>query len=176
MKKCICLILSLTIISGCAISSLEEISERAAEDVVANDKTPSMHAMRNANQSIEDARDEINDWIRFNFKKAFAYKSKGNNEMALFHYHAARHTMRDSTSPVSNDENGNPAIIATSKPPAHNVPSKHVWRDKVDEDAKMMFDNNYVPSGDLLRMYGIDTENGPINRPNQLPRPNIVKR
>ena len=37
-----------------------------------------------------------------------------------------------------------------------------------------MFDTGVLPQGDLLRMYGIDGESGPQERPNQLPRP-VVK-
>jgi hypothetical protein len=36
-----------------------------------------------------------------------------------------------------------------------------------------MFDKQIVPAGDLLRMYGIDTDTGPRDRPNQLPRPKL---
>jgi len=157
-------------------AALKASIERRVEQSVADDSSPFMHAMREPEASAKSARLKINAWIRYNFQQAYEYKSKGDIENALFHYLMARHALRDSTSPTSNDEHGDPAILAAKQVVEHKALSTHSWRDKVDEDTQLMFDHNVVPAGDLLGMYGIDTEKGPVDRPNQAARPVIVKK
>ena len=145
--------------------------EGRVEDAVREMNAPFTHAMRSAEETPEDARMKINAWIRFNYQKAFAYKAQDNAEDALFHYLLARHALRDATLPAANDAGGNPALFGRTL--EHRPAAKHDWRDKVDRDTRAMFDMNYVPKGDLLRMYGIDSPAGPVDRPNQLPRPDL---
>jgi hypothetical protein len=150
--------------------------EKRVEATVRDETRPYMHARRSPSENAEAARMKIGAWIRYNFENAFAYKSKGDIETALFHFFMARHALRDSALPAANDEQGNPAIADANHVIEHKESPSHSWRDKIDEDTQAMFDSNSVPAGDLLRMYGIDSEKGPVDRPNQVPRPDIRKK
>ena len=136
---------------------------------------PMVHSLRSTKQTPDQARMEINAWIRFNMKIAFEHKAKGDMKNARFYFYTAMHTLHDSTSKFTNDKEGNPAVMDGSLVPVHVKQANSTWRDRISDDMEFMFENEYFPAGDLLRMYGIDTESGPIDRPNQLPRP-VLKR
>ncbi len=58
-----------------------------------------MHAMRNGNQSADQACLETNRFIKNFARDALASKSRGNMADALFSFAIALHAMQDSTSP-----------------------------------------------------------------------------
>ena len=166
-----CLLLAL-LVSACASPDLAGPSadpmDRRVEAALRG-QDAYVYAMRGPNQSVEEARAKANFFIRMSLQQAFAYKRQGQTEGASFHLAMARHTLRRATFPAANDEQGNPAIFR-GEPSASRT---HYWRNQVDQDIRTMFEKQVVPRGDLLMMYGIDTETGPRNRPNQLPRPSF---
>jgi len=168
--------LLLIIVTSCAINdtnsntTAQEINTTAVEQLVAEavkDTSPYIHARRSPGQDPKEARQKLVGWIRFNFNKAFIAKSIGENDVALYHYLIARHALRDSTLSEANDENGNPAILPPNQEPNHVFSEKAYWRDRVDEESKNMFDKGSVPEGDLIDLFGIDSENGPVKRVDQ---------
>jgi hypothetical protein len=165
--------LCLLLASACASSDLAGPSadpmDRRAEAALRGQDAPYVHAMRGPNQGVEQARAMANFLIRQNLQQAFSYKQQGQMEGASFHLAMARYTLRRATFPAANDERGDPAIFR-GQPSGSRT---HYWRDQVDKDVQSMFDKQIVPAGDLLRMYGIDTDTGPRDRPNQLPRPKL---
>jgi hypothetical protein len=108
-------------------------------------------------------------------QRAFEYKSRGDMEAAQFHFFMARYTLRNAASPAANDENGDPAVFRGRRPVNPGEKTGRYWRDKIDGDMEFMFNNNFIPGGDLLRMYGIDAAKGPVDRPNQMPRPSFTR-
>ena len=177
MKKLICVLIYFFSFSSEAQQGTDPLAlsiAKRVEQTVESEAAPHIHARRAPGESVESARMKINGWIRFNFERALGYRSRGDKEAALFHFFMARHTLRDSASPISNDENGDPAIIDSKHAIEHRDSASHVWRDRIDEDMQLMFDQQYVPGGDLLKMYGIDSEKGPVDRPGQTLRPKIA--
>jgi outer membrane murein-binding lipoprotein Lpp len=128
------------------------------------------HAMRASNEDVGQARARINAWVRFNLQRALDYKAQGSTDAALFHLDAARYTLRCVTAPLANDEFGNPAVYQGRSPIQDGGTRTYTWRDRVDEDVERIFASGVVPAGDMLKMYGIDTPGGPVDRPGQLPR------
>lgn len=165
--------LCLLLASACASSDLAGPSadpmDRRVEAALRGQDGPYIYAMRAPGQSVEQARAMANGWIRQNLQQAFAYKRQGQVEGASFHLAMARYTLRRATFPGANDEHGDPAIFR-GQPSGSRT---HHWRDQVDQDIQAMFEKQIVPAGDLLRMYGIDTDKGARDRPNQLPRPSL---
>ncbi len=174
MKRILGLMLILVTVASTAQPTREDFLklEKMADESAKGNRTAFIHAMR-GDESIELARKRINAWIRYNMESAFANKAKGDFDKALLDFFMARHALRDSTTPLANDEQGNPAVYRGEVPDDRKQLPNNSWRSRVDQDTWQMFVHNFVPSGDLLRMYGIDTEQGPIERPNQLPRPNF---
>lgn len=175
MRIAIALMFSIISIHSFAEQITEDIrqdTETAAEAILQADKSTFAHARRDSTQTPDKARQMINMWIRFNMKNALEEKKKGNMKDALLFLYTARHALRDATSPDANDANGDPAVASGNvgkHKPATAI--KDGWSDKVDQDIQLMFDRGEMPPGDLLRMYGIDTDSGPVNRPNQGTRP-----
>lgn len=58
------------------------------------------HAMRRPGQSIEDAREEANDFIRRKICLAREYASRGWNTLAMHELGKAIHTLQDAESPA----------------------------------------------------------------------------
>ncbi len=174
MKKIVGILLAVSAIASVAQPSREDILklEKMADEGAKGNRVPFVHAMR-GDEAADLARKRINAWIRFNMESAIANKAKGDFEKALLDFFTARHTLRDATSPIANDEQGNPAVYRGDIPDDHAQLPNNSWRGRVDQDIWQMFEHSYVPAGDLLLMYGMDTERGPIDRPNQLPRPNF---
>lgn len=160
--------------AGCATTSPAQVSnnQRTTDAQLAQQykQQPFAHAMRAPNEEVSQARTRINAWVRFNLKRALDYKAQGSIDAALFHLDSARYTLRCVTSPLANDEHGNPAVYQGRSPIQDRGRGTHVWRDRVDEDIDRIFSSGAVPVSDMLKMYGIDAPDGPVNRPDQLPR------
>lgn len=58
-----------------------------------------MHAMRHPGQTIDQARDASNEFIRNSASMALSAKADGDMQKAYFWFGVALHTMQDSTSP-----------------------------------------------------------------------------
>jgi hypothetical protein len=165
----LCLLLASACVSPDLAGPSADPMDRRVEAALRGQDAPHVYAMRSPNQSVEQARAMANFWIRQNLEQAFAYKRQGQMEGASFHLAMARYTLRRATFPAANDMQGNPAVFR-GQPSGSRT---HYWRDQADQDIQAMFEKQSVPAGDLLRMYGIDTDEGPRDRPNQLPRPNL---
>ena len=167
------LLLSL-VVAGCAATSPKSASsnQRTTDAQLSQQykQQPFAHAMRASNEDVGQARARINAWLRFNLQRALEYKAQGNTDAALFHLDTARYTLRCVTTPLANDELGNPAVYQGRSPIQDSGTKSHMWRDRVDEDVERMFASGVVPAGDMLRMYGIDASGGPVDRPGQLRR------
>jgi len=50
-------------------------------------------------------------------------------------------------------------------------PGSGSWAYRATQDVQRMFELRYIPAGDIVQRYGIDTKSGPITRPGQLPSP-----
>ena len=131
---------------------------------------PFAHGLRAAGQSIAEARARINLWIRFNVQRAVQCRQQGDADCVALHLGMAKHALRSAAIPWANDENGDPAV-ATRELLSRTRASEGYWRKQIDEDVQAMFDKSHIPGVDLLKIYGIDSENGPVDRPNQVPHP-----
>jgi hypothetical protein len=160
---------------GTSVGVPQSAMEKRTEEALRGNNDPFTYAMRGPDESVIEARSKINAWIRYNMQRAFEYKSRGDTEAAQFHFFMARYTLRNVALPAANDEKGDPAVFRGQRPANPGEPAGRYWRDKIDEDMQFMFNNNLVPRGDLLRMYGIDTATGPVDRPNQLARPSFSR-
>ena len=59
-----------------------------------------MHAMRNSNQTVEQARDLADKWVRTLFERAKKLLSDGKTEAAYFTFGVGLHALQDATSPA----------------------------------------------------------------------------
>jgi hypothetical protein len=176
--------------------ALEAKAEAQVEDLLGKDdeRGAFKHGLREPGETVAAARRRINGWIRYlllgpaasmsgspfmSFSGtptggALGAKASGDMHLAYFYYYRALHVLRHAALPASNDANGDPAIFAPPVSRYHAAPRSRYWRDRIEEDMRRMFDTGVIPEGDLLRMYGIDTDSGPVSRPNQLPRPALM--
>ena len=59
-----------------------------------------MHAMRNPSQTVEEARDVADKWVRTLFEAAKTLLSNGNTDAAYFTFGVGLHALQDATSPA----------------------------------------------------------------------------
>ncbi len=133
-------------------------------------------------ESADGARARTNAWIRFNMERAFAAADAKDEEASHFYLGLAKHSLQDSTSPMHNDANQEPAIWKKDHDFINHLrhglgelfdPGPDSWAQKATDDLQRMYELRYVPAGDLTRSYGIDSPRGPINRHDQKERPDL---
>ena len=59
-----------------------------------------MHAIRNPSQTVEQARDLADKWVRTLFEAAKTLLSNGNTDAAYFTFGVGFHALQDATSPA----------------------------------------------------------------------------
>ncbi len=133
-------------------------------------------------ESADAARARTNAWIRFNMERSFAAADAKDMEASYFYLGLAKHALQDSTSPMHNDANQEPAIWKKDHDFINHLrhglgelfdPGPDSWAQKATDDLQRMYELRYVPAGDLTRSYGIDSSRGPIDRQDGKPRPDL---
>lgn len=119
------------------------------------------HAMRTTGQTIDEARQLANQFVRDQFAKAKSLKACGKNDEALFEFSIGLHTLQDWTSPTHNGfqlwtGNETAGEIALHVAGELFNPGKGSELYRITRDAWGWYNNGGLPSGDLFQNYESD--------------------
>lgn len=120
------------------------------------------HAMRAPGQSVADAKQKADAFVRGQFDKALKLKAEGKEREALFEFAVGLHTLQDTTSPShygfqewEREEVGTMEVIGHALAEMFN-PGKGSELYRVTNDAWSWYQSGKLPEGNLFDRYGMD--------------------